>query len=199
MKIYIADINDVTINDLSRISNERAEKAKKYRFIDDQKRCIAGGLLIKKFLGGANLTVNKYGKPSAENGICFNLSHSGRYVLFAVSDSEVGCDIEQIKITKAEKLGKVIFCESEMDEICSSADKSGKFYEFWTKKESFLKCIGEGFHRNSKSVDVTKDFFDDNGKTYYFKVFKFSDYDVSVCSTKYDFPDTIEFIDLKLI
>ena len=48
-----------------------------------------------------------------------------------------------------------------MDEICSSADKSGKFYEFWTKKESFLKCIGEGFHRNSKSVDVTKDFFDD--------------------------------------
>ena len=119
--------------------------------------------------------------------------------MFAVSDSEVGCDIEQIKITKSEKLGKVVFCKSEMDEICSSADKSGKFYEFWTKKESFLKCIGEGFHRNSKSVDVTKDFFDDNGKTYYFKVFKFSDYDVSVCSTKYDFPDTIEFIDLKLI
>ena len=26
-----------------------------------------------------------------------------------------------------------------------------------------------------------------------------SDYDVSVCSTRNDFPDTIEFIDLKLI
>lgn len=199
MKIYIADINDVTISDISRISNERAEKAKKYRCIDDQKRCIAGGLLIKKFLDGANLTVNKYGKPFAGNGICFNLSHSGRYVLFAISDSEVGCDIEQLKITKAEKLGKIVFCENEMNEIRTSADKSGKFYEFWTKKESFLKCLGEGFYRNSKSVDVTKDSLYDNAKMYYFKVFKFSDYNVSVCSTKNDFPDTIEFIDLKLI
>ena len=103
-------------------------------------------------------------------------------------------------ITKvAEKFLAKAAKKRKKDEICSSADKSGKFYEFWTKKESFLKCIGEGFHRNSKSVDVTKDFFDDNGKTYYFKVFKFSDYDVSVCSTRNDFPDTIEFIDLKLI
>lgn len=199
MELYIANINDVTSDDISRISNKRAEKAKKYRQIDDQKRCIAGGLLIKKFLNGANVTANKYGKPTADNGIYFNLSHSGQYVLFALSDSEVGCDIEKIKITNAEKLGKIVFCESEMDKIRTSADKSGKFYEFWTKKESFLKCIGEGFHRNAKSVNVTNDSFDDNGKIYYFKVFKFSDYNVSVCSTKNEFPDTIEFIDLKLI
>ncbi len=198
MKLCIADINDVSENDISRISNERAEKAKRYRRTDDRKRCIAGGLLIKKFLGGTNLTVNKYGKPTADNGMYFNLSHSGRYILFALSDAEVGCDIESIKIIDAEKLGKIVFCKNEMNGICSSTDKTGKFYEFWTKKESFLKCIGKGFHRNAKSVDVTKDSFDDNGKTYYFKVFKFSDYNVSVCSTENDFPDIIEFIDLKM-
>ena len=42
------------------------------------------------------LRTNENGKPIVE-GICFNLSHSGDYVICAVSERPVGCDIEQIK------------------------------------------------------------------------------------------------------
>ena len=89
MKIYIADINDVTINDLSRISNERAKKAKKYRYIDDQKRCIAGGLLIKKFLGGANLTNTESRLPKTEYALTFLTAADTFCLQFPTAKSDV--------------------------------------------------------------------------------------------------------------
>ena len=46
--------------------------------------------------------------------ICFNRSHSGKYVLFAVSEMEIGCDIEKIKEVKW-KLAKRFFSEKEYD------------------------------------------------------------------------------------
>ena len=196
MKLYIADLNTVNADDIGKISPERAEKAKRYRRPDDRKRCIAGGLFIKKFLCGASVTQNKSGKPVADNGLCFNLSHSGRYVLFALSEDEIGCDIEKTKIVNAEKLGKIVFCQNESDRLNNALDKTGTFFEFWTKKESLLKCMGEGFHRNAKTVDVSGDVFCNEGKTYYFKVFHFSDYTISVCSVKNDFPNTVEFVSL---
>lgn len=193
MKLCIADINKISLDDICLISPERQAKAMRFRKPDDRKRCIAAGLLIKRYLGNAVITTGKFGKPIADNGVFFNLSHSGRYVLLAVGDREIGCDIERTKIVDSQKLGKIVFCQNEMQKLGSAADKTGLFFEYWTKKESLLKCTGEGFHRNAKSVDVSKDIFDDEGKRYFFKVFKFSDYTVSLCCEQNDFCNTIEF------
>lgn len=196
MKLFLANINDVQPESISRISPERAEKAKRYRKIDDRKRCIAGGLLIKQFLKNAVITYNEFGKPVADNGMHFNLSHSGDYVLLALSDCEIGCDIEKVRSVNAEKAGRIVFCENEMNKITSSFDKTDTFLELWTKKESLLKCMGKGFHRNSKSVDVSGDSFEENGRIYYLKTWKFSDYIISACSFTNEFPNYIEFADL---
>lgn len=193
MKLCIADINRTSLDDIRLISAERAAKALRFRKLDDRKRCITAGLMVRHFLGNTDITTGEFGKPIAENGTQFNLSHSGRYVLMAISDSNVGCDIERIKIVDSQKLGKIVLCQNEMQNIHSATDKTGLFFEYWTKKESLLKCTGEGFHRNAKNVDVSGDFFDDKDKRYYFKVFKFSDYTVSVCSEKNNFCNTIEF------
>ena len=57
----------------------------------------------------------EHGKPMRRNEeICFNLSHSGKYVLCAVSEMEIGCDIEKIKEVKW-KLAKRFFSEKEYD------------------------------------------------------------------------------------
>lgn len=196
MELYIADIKGVTPQMASLISPQRAQRAMRCKKPDDRKRCIAGGLLIKRFLGDTAIYENEYGKPFAENGAFFSLSHSGEYVALAVSDFPVGCDIQQTEYIKPESTGRIVFCENEMSLIKNARDKSGAFYELWTKKESLLKCIGEGFHRPPKSVDVSGNVFTENGKSYYFKRWSFSDYAICICSTENDFPEYPEFTEI---
>ena len=113
-RLFITDIRKISFDRVGELSPERAERVQRCRRADDKLRCIAGGLFMNKFLGGAKITVNKFGKPECDNGLCFNISHSGSYVLFALSDSEVGCDIEKIQKVRW-KLAKRFFSEGEYD------------------------------------------------------------------------------------
>lgn len=196
MKIYITDINDISLERVRELSCDRAQKTQRYKLPADKKRCIAGGLFIKRFLCDNKILINKYGKPVSQNGEYFNLSHSGDYVIFALSDCEVGCDIQRTDFIRTDGAAKFVFCKNEMNLLKNSYDKTGTFYSLWTKKESLHKCIGEGFHRSGKSTDVSRNIYEENGKKYYFKVFKFSDYIISACSEKNNFPNEIEFVNL---
>ncbi len=196
IRLYITSIDEINLCRVGEIDAQRAEKAGRLRFDDDKKRCIAGGLFIKRFFGDTEITYGKFGKPEAANGMYFNLSHSGEYVLFALSDSEIGCDIEKIKAVAVERLGRIVFCDSEMSSIKSADDKLKNFFRLWTRKESLLKCIGEGFHRQSKSVDISGDTFTENGITYHFASREYGMYIISVCSAQADIPITIKYIRL---
>ena len=182
MKLYFASIRDILPEHINMITPRRAEKARRYRFADDQKRCIAGGLLLRRFLGDTEIYTDEFGKPRAENGMCFNLSHSGDWVVLAVDETEVGCDIERFKLVDPLRLGKVVYTGAELEYISSNPDRLSRFYELWTKKEALLKCMGKGFHRAAKTVEVTCDRFAEDGDIYYFKTMAFSDYTVSVCT-----------------
>ena len=182
MKLYFADIRDILPEHINMISPRRAEQARRYRFADDQKRCVAGGLLLRRFLGDTDIYTDDFGKPRAESGVCFNLSHSGDWVILAVGETEVGCDIERFKLVDPLRLGKVVYIGAELEYISSNPDRLGRFYELWTKKEALLKCMGKGFHRAAKTVEVTGDRFAEDGDIYYFKTMAFSDYTVSVCT-----------------
>ena len=197
MKLFLADIRGIDLGYAQLLDKERRERVERYRLIDDKKRCILAGLMTRHFLGNAEILKNEYGKPFLSDGRFFNISHSGSYVLFALAESEIGCDIEQFHYVNAVRTGKTVFNDDEMTLILASADRLGIFFNFWTKKESLLKCIGEGFHRSAKSVDVCSDIFADKGKSYFMKTWNFSDYTVSVCSEENDFPKCIEFIDTE--
>lgn len=192
MKIYLTNIKDIELDKTYDLSAERAEKTARLKMSDDKKRCIAGGLLVNRFVKG-NISKNEYGKPISDSGVEFNLSHSGEYVLIATSDCSVGCDIEKVKFVNIGKIGRFAFCENEMKKIAESKDRQKTFFELWTKKESLLKCIGEGFHRSAKSVDVSGDIYTENNKKYYFKTWYFSDYIMSVCSENNNIPKSPEY------
>ncbi len=100
IELYITPINKIEENRISEIDKNRADKAMRYRMTDDRKRCIAGGLFIKRFLGDTKIITGKYGKPQTDNGMFFNLSHSGNYVLFSLSDSTDVCHIEKLQKIK---------------------------------------------------------------------------------------------------
>lgn len=182
MKLYLANINEVTPAHLQMIAPARAEKALRYRFSADRKRCVAGGLLLRRFLGDTKIAPDEFGKPRAANGAFFNLSHSGDWVALALGDTEVGCDIEKLKQTDALKLGKVVFTEAELQSIRGNPDRLGQFFLLWTKKEALLKCMGKGFHRAAKSVEVLGDSFCEGGKVYHMQTMAFADYTLSVCA-----------------
>lgn len=194
VKVFLADIGNVSLEYAQLLDNERRKRTERYRLADDKKRCILAGLMTRHFLGNAEILKSEYGKPFLSDGRFFNISHSGKYVLFALSDCEIGCDIEQFHYVNALRTGRTVFTDDEMNLLLASADRLGTFFNLWTKKESLLKCMGEGFHRSAKSVDVRFDVFEEKGKSYFMKTMKFSDYTVSVCSVKNDFPNTIEFI-----
>ena len=50
--------------------------------------------------------------------------------------------------------------------------------------------------RGAKSVDVSNGKFSEKQIEYYMKQYKFSDYEISLCSVQNDFPKDIEFITL---
>ena len=197
MKLFLADIGNVSLEYAQLLDNERRARTERYRLADDKKRCILAGLMTRRFLGNAEIFRNEYGKPFLSDGRFFNISHSGRYVFFALSDSEIGCDIEQFHYVNAVRTGRTVFTDGEMNLLLSDSDRLGTFFNLWTKKESLLKCMGEGFHRSAKSVDVCSDAFEEKGKSYFLKTWNFSDYTVSACSEKNDFPNTIEFIETE--
>lgn len=88
------------------------------------------------------------GKPYFENiPLFFSLSHSGEYVLCAVSRRELGADIQKIQSADALKLANRFFSESECRilEGCESHwERQRLFFGFWTRKEAYGKLTGEG-------------------------------------------------------
>mgnify|MGYP003107483111 CR=1 FL=1 len=58
-RLFITDIRKISFDRVGELSPERAERVQRCRRADDKLRCIAGGLFMNKFLGGAKITVNE--------------------------------------------------------------------------------------------------------------------------------------------
>lgn len=94
------------------------------------------------------LGYNAHGKPYVEgNPWYFNLSHAGNYAVAAFADAPVGVDIEQMGRAKA-AVAKRFFTEEEQEMLAGSLDEpeewQRRFAWIWTRKESYIKAVGEG-------------------------------------------------------
>ena len=121
---------------LKNISDSQKEKALKFKNEKDQVRSLLSSYLINQ-LSNEPLLTNGMGKPYFTNGPFFNVSHSGKYVVMAIAEKEVGVDIEE-DIEKNMDILLKIFNEAEAKMIKEHAD----FYYLWCAKESLIKCIG---------------------------------------------------------
>jgi 4'-phosphopantetheinyl transferase len=153
--------------------NMRAEALKKRAWTDKQ-LYIAGKLLLAKVLQQFDVRVslgdvkyNSHHRPYFDNGIDFNIAHSGNLAVCCGTDTgRVGIDIEQIKpIDLSEYTDYFTYAEWEV--IRRYPDIMRGFYDFWTRKEALLKAIGTGFHTPLASVDVTHDVVEYDNVTYH--------------------------------
>jgi 4'-phosphopantetheinyl transferase len=126
---------------LKEINAEQKEKALAFKNENDQMRSLLSSYL-KNQLSNESLNKNEMGKPFYLNGPHFNISHSGKYVVMAVADNNVGVDIEEI-IEKNFDMLLRLFNEAEVKMIKEHAD----FYYLWCAKESLIKCMGKSINK----------------------------------------------------
>jgi 4'-phosphopantetheinyl transferase len=131
-----------------------------YRSRDRRQSIVARGILrliISQYLhypaADLKFTDNSYGRPSLaeelnEVGLDFNLSHSGDLVLYAFTcGRSVGIDIEVIREDFATlEIAEQFFSRDEIIALRSMPDelRSLGFFNCWTRKESYIKALGQG-------------------------------------------------------
>jgi 4'-phosphopantetheinyl transferase len=89
----------------------------------------------------------------------FNSADSNELALFAFTrNREIGVDIEYIRtISEIEKMALGTFSPNENSEFrfLSADEKLEGFFNCWTRKEAFIKAIGEGLYYELDKFDVT--------------------------------------------
>lgn len=154
------------------LSADELRRIARLRQTRDQQRFLVCHGLLRKLLSGyvdvppAELTFRcgRHGKPAlagpaAESGIHFNLSRSGPLALFAFArDVEVGVDVEARRpLPDVEDVAARFFSKDEIRKLLRVAPKHRRaaFYNTWTRKEAFVKAVGEGLSHPLSDFVVT--------------------------------------------
>ena len=152
---------------------EMQDNVRKFMRWQDAHAYLYGKLLLKEAISQLGydhslefMQKNQYGKPYFEgDSFGFNISHSGNYIVCAISTVErehLGVDIEEIKPIVFEDF-KNVFSEKEAKEISSY----NKFYTFWTRKEAVVKADGRGMLMPLKTINTTSLPIPIDNKKYY--------------------------------
>ncbi|WP_406617985.1 HAD-IIB family hydrolase [Mycoplasmopsis lipophila] len=140
-----------------------------------------------------NYKKGKYGKPYFENiKEKFNISHSKEISILAISNEEIGIDI-QYKKEISNNITNFLYSKKEQDIIKSLELDNLKI---WTIKESFSKLLGTGidcFFNNYEILSEHKIKDLKSNKIGYFKLWEYKEnYYVSVCSFNENIIDKFE-------
>lgn len=167
------DVSTVEVDSLLRfLSVDEVTRAERFHFERDQKRFIvARGILrtllgsyLKKPPGKICFEYNSHGKPMlvhtpGDDSICFNLSHSGACALYAITlRKNIGIDIESIRENvSVEQVAQQFFSKNEISSLekIDISKRPGLFFQYWTRKEAFLKARGEGISFPMERCDVS--------------------------------------------
>ena len=168
----------------AKASPERKARADACRRPDDRLRCVTADVLLQRALGRIDYQIQKteFGKPYIQNleGFSYNLSHSGRYVVIAWGNTEVGVDVQQHKDrTNLSALAERFFAP---DELALVRREPQRFYEIWAKKESYLKYTGKGLQKALRSFSVLAP---EPGVRYWYCPLE-GGYSLSLCSSDCD-------------
>ena len=215
--LYAASVLPLQCADLYRLAYERAsperqKKADGYRFEKDRRLSLGVEMLLRYGLREANvpydrlrIKTNDAGKPVFTNAdLHFNVSHAEDWAICAISDAEIGCDIEKIRSADL-RIAQRFFCPEEYHHIieqASAVEQDLLFYRYWTLKESFIKATGLGMQlpfnafrielgeriRVSQSVDQREYFFTEFGDI--------SGYCCAVCCVEEPLKVPLKVIDL---
>lgn len=124
----------------------------------------SGGRIQIQYRHGAE------GKPYFANfPLFFSLSHSGDFVFCAVSEREIGADLQEETDADWETLSRRFFSVRERERLSKEL-----FFRIWCRKEAYAKLTGEGLAASlgtpvpeeEQGIFWKEGAFDKHGKTY---------------------------------
>ena len=147
------------------ISSQRKERLERFKQRKDKNLSLGASLMLRyalsSFLGedaDKEIIISEKGKPylKAHPNVHFSLSHSGSLALCAVSDKNIGADVQQI-CDFNEDICKRYFLKTEAEYVLNAKttnEKKERFFRLWTIKEATVKMTGEGLSgfKNINSV-----------------------------------------------
>lgn len=152
------------------LSPDEIKRAK--RFIDPVicERFIIGRVMLRQVISqyinippeDIAFIYGTKGKPHILNHpIHFNLSHAHDQLLLAVSlDKVIGVDIEYKRpMDNMATVAQMNFSAYEQSIFFNLPDsqKVDVFYQLWTRKEAYIKAVGDGFSLPLSGFDITLD------------------------------------------
>lgn len=148
---------------LSALPAWRKEKALQYKKLGDRKRCVLAFVLLQHALREEygitevpEFVYNEFGKPSFPNlPIHFSLSHCKDAVVCAVSDQNIGVDVESIVAYNTD-VARRVCTASELEALRCSLQKDLDFTTLWTKKEAVAKFEGMGLSMELNKMEMSK-------------------------------------------
>ena len=217
LRVYIADtaaLSEESIfwDYMDRVDETRQEKVWQCRNEEDRKRSLLAGYLIQVGMknwidkgGGLQedaaplslvYTYGENGKPFLRDyrEVCFSLSHSGKYVIGAFSNQEVGIDVQKHRGMRS-GMAERFFTEEDnaLLKHLGAEHAIENFYRIWTVKESYMKLTGEGMRQGLDATVVEPEGEDlrcgrvlrKNEKTkkaYFITSDRLEEYSIAVCS-----------------
>lgn len=174
-----------------RLSEYRREKLRRVTNPEVRRRGLGAELLLLHALARCcpelplppRILCAEGGKPTLQGtDMRFNLSHSGAFAACALSDGEIGLDI-QIPVQMREGLVRRFLTPEERRYLDTASDRDAAFTELWTRKESFIKATGKGLAAGLDSFCAApgvEELYCD-GRRYSFSYKRFPEFHLAVC------------------
>lgn len=155
--------------DVTVLAADEFERAARFRFERDRARFVARRAQLRHVLASytdcppqaLRFTVGRFGKPALveHRHLAFSTSSSGDDAVVAVGavgSGELGVDLERVGPHSGpgdlRDVAERFFAAGEIGQLRSPAD----FYRCWSRKEAYVKAIGQGlsFPLDSFAVEV---------------------------------------------
>ena len=151
------------------LSDDERDRANRFRFEKDRRHFVAARGILRHLLaehvglcpGDVTFAYGEKGKPalSGSVGPVFNVSHSHGVGAWVFSSAGiVGVDVEWVeRRVDMDRVGKRFFSTNEWASLerLPTAQRKACFFNCWTRKEAFVKALGEGLTFSLKAFDVS--------------------------------------------
>ena len=154
------------------LSASERQRAARFTFESGRRRFIVARAALRRFLAQRldarpeeiDLVYGVQGKPAlgprfASSNLQFNISHCDDLAVYAFAfGREIGIDVEAVRwFADAMDVATRFFSRAENAAFAAldSLSRPLGFFNCWTRKEAFVKALGNGLTRPLDSFDVT--------------------------------------------
>ncbi len=171
--VWLVPLDQLHVRQLATtLSEEEFARADRFHFCRERERFIACRGVLRTILSRYScieprqlrICYGPYGKPCLEEEVekdklQFNLSHSQGLALYAFTRGrKIGVDLEYIR--RMPDFGQIaarFFSQNENSALNAlpESQRQEAFFNCWTRKEAYIKAIGDGLMHPLNSFDVS--------------------------------------------